>query len=271
MKKSLSLVIIFIFILSGCGKSTNEFDKDNILPDKEEYKLYSSPEDYIGKSVDMNFVLSDSPEYDKKKDGYFAFGNTSGDNYSSLKFTEEQFKNSSLNAGDSINIKGVIETDLSDDEGRVYPRIVVSEVKKVAFDQAMKPALYSYKGTESKTLQDVTMKLDKVEFAKEETRVYLTITNNSKVPLTTAWVRPLVVDGQEITGSNTSDVYFYNHDNQDEERDPLKISPGKTATLLTYYPEIDYKKASEITLDTTFMLDGTPDLIEGFDFNIPLK
>lgn len=59
------------------------------------------------------------------------------------------------------------------------PTIYVKSISKISRDEAVAPAIKTIAPNESQGQEGLTINLDRVEFADNETRVYVTVTNNS--------------------------------------------------------------------------------------------
>lgn len=165
---------------SASGDKTTQESKTAKKLSKEEIdQIYTSPEKYKGYEVDIYAKIFTDVERDEKGTYIQAFA----DPKNSAKNTLIAIKDSKLDVknGDVVHVVGVIDKKY---EGQnafgaklTAPVIVASKIEKTDYATAFLPAIKTIEVNKEQNQSGYIIKINKVELAKEETRVYLTVTN----------------------------------------------------------------------------------------------
>lgn len=193
MKKFISTILGLILLLSltACGNTTqstsNSKNSESSKPlSKEEFQqMYSNPDKFKGKTVDFYARIFTEPEKDDQGTYIQAWLNPK-DSSNSIIISVNDAK-LDVKRDDIIHVVGVVEKKY---EGKnafgatiTAPVITASKVEKTDYVTAFDPALKTVDVNKEIDQHGYVMKISKVEFSKENTRVYLSITNNSKEKL----------------------------------------------------------------------------------------
>lgn len=186
MKKILSfcLALIMCVGLVGCGDSSDS-DKEakkEFVSEKDIRKIYSNPEDYVGKYVKLSGKVFTNPE--KDADGiYFQMW---ADPKNSDLNTVVAYGNSDfeLNSDDYVTVEGKIVEKFEGENsfgGSISAvQIIATKVKISSYIEVVSPTLKEINTDGLLNSQNgVDISVNKIEFANNETRVYYTVTNNS--------------------------------------------------------------------------------------------
>lgn len=185
MKKVLSLVLCLGLVLgiAGCGNSNKqkEQNKKEYVSKKDINKVYSNPEEYAGMYIKLTGKVFTQPEVD---DGiYFQmWANPKNNDLNTIvQYSNTDFE---LKEDDYVSVDGLI---LGENDGENAFGGSISSLKI----KATNVKISSYIDVVSPTIKKVTpqgltnnqngvdITVTKVEFAKNETRLYYTVTNNS--------------------------------------------------------------------------------------------
>lgn len=228
------VIIAAVIILGGNAPSVNDgasFSKDNLLEDNSQ--LFSSPNDCIGKSVDIyGQVFNEVPSDDK---GTYFQMYTDVENYENdvMVYVSEGYK---VKSEKNVHVQGVV-TDTYTGENAMggeitCPVISAKSIEDVSYTEAYAPALKTIEPKQVLKAGKVEVNVDKVEFAESETRLYVTVTNGgSDEADISPYSATLVQDGKQFD-------YEDNFNDVDYEMLPSSIKPGVSASGVMVFPEI---------------------------------
>lgn len=181
MKKGLAglLCAALLFGLTACGGDSEPKEKVYIEEDKIA-DMYTSPDDYKGKYVKLTGRVFTNPE---AKDKQIAFQMWQDPKNSANNTVITCDKSADLAQNDYIRIEGYVDGTFEGKNmmgGTVKaPKIVAESVEKISYQDAASPTLKAVDSNVVKEANNVTYTIQKVEFAKDETRVYLSLDNKS--------------------------------------------------------------------------------------------
>lgn len=195
---------------SNGTKEIGTYKNDSIVPlEGDELKsLYTDAESFKHKVVKMKgWIFIDPgkvPEYES--DFYFVQirpvegSSVNEDKYLWLYVPADGFN---LAKKDYLEFIGKVtgEGERKDSEGKSLkaPEIVVLNYQKLSYEEALYPTRKNLPVDQTQEQQGFQIKLDKIEFADEETRIYLNIVNNSDSAYYMDLMTSAVVqDGQTI-------------------------------------------------------------------------
>lgn len=258
MKKLSVLMIFGILFLTGCESSNLEYDSKNLISKEKLPKLYVTPEDYVNKSVDLDVYINDIPAYNSEKDGYFTYGTTDKDetNYVVLRTSEELNSTFEFKENQYLKIQGVVEKGLEED-GKKVPLITVTSVEESTYVDSFSPSLKTVELNSKVEQNDVTVTVPKVEFAKENTRVYMDIENNAKNTFNFySFDSYIQLDGGKIEGND----YIETIGADIETIADGEVLAGESISGYLVFGPVDYEKEAKIK----FMLSDS-DFVDDYD------
>ncbi|TCS84507.1 DUF4352 domain-containing protein [Tepidibacillus fermentans] len=196
MKKTFIIIFaIILIILGGClssSTSSSPATKETSAPEtkddskvltKEEFeKMYTNPNDYKGAKVDFYAKIFTVPEKDNQGTYLQAFA----DPKNSEKNTVIAIKDPNLDVkvGDIIHVIGKVEKVFEGENalgGTIKaPVIIADKIEKSDYATAFAPAIKTIDVNKEINQHGYIIKLTKLELAKAETRIYVTVTNQSK-------------------------------------------------------------------------------------------
>lgn len=247
MKKLLSILLAstMLLSLSGCGKSddsgkTGDGPKEYV-GESEIDAVYTSPDKYKGKYIKLTGKVFGTPEKDEGSIYFQMYGDP--ENYERntiVKYTDDSF---SLKDGDYVAIDGQISGAFKGENlmgGTVVaPQIVASSLEIKDYKDAVRPTLKEVAPALTQEQHGCSITVDKIEFAKEETRVYFTVKNESENKfMFYSFDCKIVQDGKQYEDETNFDANY--------EEIPSELLSGVTASGVVTFPPIDSAKNFQV-------------------------
>ena len=227
MKKIFSLLIVCV-LLVACGGSA-KYDPENLMTDTEINSMFSNPDEYKGKSLRITgkIFVQPSKSGDETVLQIWEDPKNVANNFVVYANTEEEFNND-----DFVVVEGIVDGTF---EGT---NALGGEVKapKIKAETVTKSSYKEVTVNKSQTQKGVSLTVEKIEFAKEETRVYLKIKNNSKYKVNFYDFNSKAIIGSTQYGYEIMD-YNADYAKVDSELSPKTESNG----ILLLKPITDYE------------------------------
>lgn len=158
------------------------FKDDVIVPisDSELNQLYSKPEDYKGRYVEIIGKVFAIPQYEEEGMYLQIWGDIkNADNNAIVYIPDKEF---TVHEDEYIKIVGPVTdkyvgTNIFGGEVTA-PVITARQYELLSYMDAVSPTLQSVEINETQTQYGYSVTLQKVEFSEQETRVYLKVVNN---------------------------------------------------------------------------------------------
>lgn len=175
--------VAIISLLVGCGNTGSTSSKNTEPLSKDEIEqMYSNPDSFKGRTVELYGKVFADPEKDDKGTYFQAFADP--ENSSKNTLIKVNDSNLDVKNGDIIHVTGKIEKKFEGENalgGKVIAPVITAEkFEKSNYAEAFSPAIKTIDLDKEIDQHGYVLKLNKVEIANDETRVYLTITNNTK-------------------------------------------------------------------------------------------
>lgn len=245
MKKKLLalLMIATMLVASACGSkpaeksdAENEVEKIEYIDESEIPEMFSNPEKFKGKYVKISGQIFNGPE---TEDGYSAY-----QAWHDITNVEDDFvfgiADDSFADEDYVIVDGKIAGTFESENimgGKVTcPMIDAVSVEKQSYIDAVVPTLKEITPENAVSEQHgISLKIDKIEFAEKETRVYLTETNNSpdKFSMYTFSMK-IVQNGKQIEQDMSLSSYDGNYPELASD-----ILPEASSSGIIVFPPID--------------------------------
>lgn len=194
MLKKISIIVTILLmaiILVACGSESGQVNsnsdsqdtkQNDTLLSKDEFKqMFSDPDKFKGRKVDYYAKIFTEPEKDANGTYIQAFADP--DNSTQNTLIQISDPNLDVKNDDIIHIVGTIEKKYDGENafgGSISaPVIVASKIEKSDYATAFDPAIKTIDVNKEIDQHGYVIKLNKVEFGTENTRAYLTITNNT--------------------------------------------------------------------------------------------
>ncbi len=185
MKKIIKLLVCssILLVLFGCGNSDTPPKEKIFVKDDELSDVYSNPDKFINKYIKLSGKIFNI-ETDED-DVYFQMWQnpSENDNNTFVRTSKEIFKD--LKENDYIKLEGYIAGKIEGENmmgGTVSgPKIIADHLKKSSYKDVVSPTIKTIKVNQTKksNANGVTVTLEKIELSDIETRVYLSIKNES--------------------------------------------------------------------------------------------
>jgi hypothetical protein len=254
-KAALALCLASTLVLLGaCGSSSTDkvaSSNTNAAKTKEvskgklaagDYdKLYSDPKKYKGYEVEMTGKVFREPE----KDDNGIYFQMWSDPEKSEKNTMVAIKNPSLQikTDDYVKVKGIVKDEFKGENsfgGKVTaPAIAADSVEKVDYITAVAPTLKEIQVNKEINQNNLVITLEKVELAKNQTRVYMKVKNGTNV--NASFYSNSV---KLIVGSNQLESVYADPENTGLKDIQSDILPGVETEGVIVYPAVDQSAGS---------------------------
>lgn len=227
-RKILSLIVLIALSLSlvACGAirgGKTPFGKREYISKEQYRELFKNPQKFKGKYVKMSGQIFFGPDPGKKS---VTFQLVHDVDHSMQDFILQYTGEESFAIDDFVEADALIVGQF----GKNSPTLVLrsDSVKKVSYTDIAAPTVKETTPENAVTEQNgVTLKIDKIEFAKEETRIFFTETNNTsdKISLN-GYGMKLIQDGVQYEPSLiSSSIYRGGYTEL-----PLELLPGANAS-----------------------------------------
>ena len=114
-------------------------------------------------------------------------------------------------------------------------------VKQVSYFEAFSPALSTKNINKDYTQSGVTLTVQKIEYAQDETRIYVSVKNDSKYDADVYTSQAVAVqDGKQI--KQTEDAYGDDYPSIDE------VKSGASADGIIVFPKLNQDKETKVTV-----------------------
>lgn len=188
LKKSRNIFIILvisILALTGCGTSSSTSSNSNsanttVLSKAEFNQLFLDSGKFEGRRVDFFARIFMEPEKDEKGTYLKVYAD---DDHSKIILIEINDPQLGVKNGDIINVTGVVgkfEGGKSFGKTLKAPSIVASEIEKSDYSPAFAPAIKTTLVNKEINQNGYIIKLNKIEVAEKETRIFININNTTK-------------------------------------------------------------------------------------------
>jgi len=185
-----------VLVFSGCSSSTSERDPNQeennttqiqktetpvFLTELEIEEMYTNPKAFKGKKYEFNAKVFTEPERDSDGVYFQAFADPANSEKNTIiGYPDPNF---TVSNGDYIHVVGTVHDEFKGENlfgaKIVAPMILADEITIIDYVTAVAPAIKTVEVNQEIEQHGYIMKLQKIEFAEIETRVYIEITNNS--------------------------------------------------------------------------------------------
>lgn len=253
MKKKLMALLlcsVTAVMLAACGSSNEGSTSEEkvYLEDSQIQQLFTDPEQFKGKYAKLSGVLLANPEADS--DGSMAlqiFYDTQNYDQNFIVYTDNA--DVSLKSGDYVKVDGKVRGKFTGQNAMgaeiSIPAIENASVTKSTYMDVVAPTTAALEPNVSAEQHGIIASVDKIEYSDLETRVYMTVKNDSSdnVSLDVYGIK-LIMDGQQIAQDDNSASSFngnYTELNYD-------IAAGASSSGILVFPAIEQKKDFQVVL-----------------------
>ena len=277
MKRKLSLTIMSALLaitLIGCSGSGNTSngnetssseEKIEYIADTDIANMFSDPESYKGKYVKLSGKIFNGPDTAEDYVAYQAWHdvqNSDMDFVFGMESPEEEFSTDDYVVVDG-QIVGTFEGTNAFGGTIECPQINAVSVEKQSYMDAVVPTIKEITPENAISEQNgISLKVDKIEFAETETRVYMTETNASSAKFN-MWVYSIKItqNGQQIEQDSTSMSSYEG----DYAQLSTEILPNASSSGILVFPAMDSSASFQIYAEGSsddYMIDFAPFTID---------
>lgn len=247
------VAIVMIFLMSAgsiaCGGTDGaepENDEKEYLSETEIANLFSDPESYKGKYVKLSGKIFNGPDTAENYVAYQAWHdaqNSTNDFVFGMENPEEDF-----NVDDYVivdgRITGTFEGTNAFGTTIECPQIDAISIEKQSYMDAVVPTIKEITPENAVSEQNgISLKVDKIEFAEKETRVYLTETNASADKFSfSVYDIKITQNGQQISQDMSS---MSSYEGEYPELS-YEILPNASSSGVLVFPPIDSSAGFQI-------------------------
>lgn len=185
MKKIISTLAcgLMIIMLTACGGGESEPPKKEFIEEDQIADMYTSPSSYIGKYITMKGKVFTEPETSGSTTVFQMWGDVEkSERNTVVVFSNEEF-DLDVETDMYVEITGYVEGEFEGENAFgttiTAPQIRVESIQELSYIDAVSPTIEAIDVNEAKESNGVTVTLQKIEFAENETRVYLSVENQS--------------------------------------------------------------------------------------------
>jgi len=251
MKKKLMTFLLCgmtAILLTACGSSNegNSSEDKVYLEDSQIQQLFTDPDQFKGKYAKLSGVLLANPE--TGSDGSMAlqvFYDAKNYDQNFIVYTNNA--DSSLKSGDYVKVDGKVHGKFNGENafgGNISaPAIENASVTKSTYMDVVAPTTATIEPNVSSEQYDITVSVDKVEYSDVETRVYMTIKNDSSESVSAdVYGIKLIMDGQQVAqDSNSTSSIDGNYAELNYD-----ITAGASSSGILVFPTIEQKKDFQV-------------------------
>lgn len=251
MKKLLfSMALILVLGLAACNsdegkvnnsetnktseKSVTAEKSNKTIEDGDVAKLYTSPKKFKGYNYSFTGKIFTTPEKDDDAVYLQLWADPENSEYNTLVGYEDP--NLEVADGDYVKVVGVIE-DVYEGENMmggtlIAPVIKATSVEVLSYVDAVAPTLETLATGETIDQHGFVVQVEKIEFAEPHTRLYVTVTNNTKDSISFFSHSIKIVSN----GKQFEEEYDYEADLPELQSD---ILPGVSTSGVITFPTMD--------------------------------
>ncbi|MCP6680765.1 DUF4352 domain-containing protein [Bacillus nakamurai] len=272
MKKLISLIVIglVVFSLTACGSSNTKssgsseetVDKGKTVKKEDLAKLYTDADKFKNYKVDLYVKVFD---VDQDDDGTYLQGYADPDKLGKNTLIMSHDSNLKVKEDDIIHIVGKVKDKYEGKNalgGSVSaPRIVADKIEKSDYATAFAPAEKIIKVNKTENHSGYALTLQKVELAKNQTRVYVSIENKTKDQINFYdFNTKITADNKQLEPDSDIEGNY--------SKIQSDILPGVKTEGVIVFPKLKGQKASIILKGSSDNYDLT---INPFTFEINLN
>lgn len=169
---------------SGGGETSQESGSNEIFTNENYSRLSSDPESYVGARVEVVGSLLSAPEFQDGQMAFQMFADPENMEWNTVVVSEGDVE---PEAEDYVRVLGTVDGSFEGENAFgasvVAPRIAASDVEIISAAEALDPARKTLQLSDTQEDQGFSITLNKLEFAENTTRVYVTAENGTGDPV----------------------------------------------------------------------------------------
>lgn len=266
------LILLFSISLVGCGSGSSVAQSSTTnkevkkLSKEELQQMYTDPDKFKGYEVDIYAKIFANVERDDKGTYIQAFEDPKNSTNNTIISIKDP--NLDVKDGDIIHVIGTVYKKFEGTNAFgakiTAPSIIASKIEKTDYATAFSPAIKTINLNSEQNQNGYVIKINRVELAEQETRVYLTVTNkmsNEKINFYTFNTK--IVQGGKQLGEQTD--YDANYPQMESD-----ILPGVSEDGVIAFAPVD-PNGENLKISLEGSCDNYEITINPFTFQVPLK
>lgn len=260
MRKRIIVVLcglLCLAALSGCGNSKPEESKKTYVDPAEIDNVYASPDDYKGQYIELTGKVFTEPEVGSDSISFQIFADIENSEKNTVVITNDTTLD--VKDGDYVKVNAKIDGAFkgTNSFGGLVEALQVSEasVEISSYVDLVAPAIKTIEPTNATIDQyGCVVSITKIEIAENETRVYVTATNNSEEDMSIySFNAKLLQNNKQI-----EEAYNYDADYEEVQSD---ILPGMESSGIMLFDAVDPSVNFQVYIEArndNFRLDFEP-------------
>lgn len=268
----LSLIVMLVLSMTACGSKDKlrEFEdpEDRVYVDESEFDhIFDCPDEYVGKYIKVVGRVADGPERDNNEWYiYQAWHDIENSDRNFAFRTNSTIEN--LGREGYVQVEGKIVEDFG--TAKTFHGVLIEAVNVTPLDyiEAMAPTLKEIVPQGASTTQNnITVQVDKVQYAETETRVFITMDNASDTTF-----RPddtltkLILNDQEL---EIAEEEMSNYWGQEYGVVPYELLSHTKEPALIVFPPIDQNTSFQLHMEGSSVDKNVK--FEPYDICIPVE
>lgn len=273
MKKKIftlmSVMTILAGTLTGCSGNSNEPKEVVYLEESEITDFFNNPNAYKGKHVKLIGQVFSIPQDDEERMSIQIWHDVSNYDQDFIAHTEA---GEDIKANDYVIVDGKVDGTLKGENSFggevVSPLIVDAKVTKSSYKDIVTPTIAEISPAVSQDQNGIVVTVDKVEYAKDETRLYVTIKNGTDYNFSCGvYSSKLVIDGQQLDQNNQS-MTIYNTPELQELS--YEVMAGTSSSGTVIFPAIEQNEPFQFVLPDSYS-DNYDLMFTNYMIDVPAK
>ena len=257
-KRLLALLLcgVMAFGISACGSGTSSNSRGSgeekvYVKESEFDELFTNPDQFKGKYVFLTGQLLDAPEKNGNTVTLQAWYDTKNYSQNFIVYTNET--DESFSSNDYIIVDGIVDGELKGEnyfgEEVTAPLITDAKVTKSTYKDVVAPTVSEISPNATAEQKGFTVSVEKVEYSDVETRVYMTVANNTNESISFgAYDIKILLDNKQINIDNaSSSMYDGNYPELSYD-----IAAGASTSGVLVFPIIEQGKDFQIIVPDIF-------------------
>ena len=257
-KRLLALLLcgVMAFGISVCGSGTSSNSsgsgEEKVYVKESEFdELFTNPDQFKGKYVILTGQLLDAPEKNGDTVTLQAWYDTKNYSQNFIVYTNET--DESFSSNDYIIVDGIVDGELKGEnyfgEEVTAPLITDAKVTKSTYKDVVAPTVSEISPNATAEQKGFTVSVEKVEYSDVETRVYMTVANNTNESISFgAYDIKILLDNKQINIDNaSSSMYDGNYPELSYD-----IAAGASTSGVLVFPIIEQGQDFQIIVPDIF-------------------
>ena len=275
MKKKLiaflGVVAMLMGTLTGCGGEEKPKEPEEIvyLEEADIKGLFTNPNEYKGKYVKLSAQLFDAPQKDGDTVAIQAWHDIANIDQNFIAYTDSA---EGIESQDYVFVDGKIDGSFKGENafgGEVEcPLIVDAKVTKSSYMEIVTPTIAEISPAVSQDQNGIVVIVDKVEYAEDETRLYVTINNGTDYNYSCGvYSAKLIVNGKQMDINNRSQT-IYNTPELTELSYEVMAGTSSSGTII--FPAIEQNTPFQFVLPDSYS-DNYDLMFTNYMIDVPVE